>query len=250
MNPEPVSPEQDPAAAAAPADAAVASTASTPQKSGPSWLLLIGVALVVMMLVRGFLVQSFFVPSGSMEPTITPGDRILVNKLVSDDSLRRGDVVVFDGTTTFAAGSEKPAANEGLVGRVLSGAASLVGIHLGESDFVKRIIGLPGDHVVCCDGQGRLSVNGVPVSEPYLMPGDKPSELTFDITVPKGRLWVMGDHRSDSADSRSHLGDPGGGTVSLDDVVGRAVAIYWPLSRVGGFDTPEQLADVPRAGTP
>ena len=247
MNPGPESPQQDPAAAPVETDAAAVSERP---RGGPSWLLLIGIAVLVMMLVRGFLVQSFYVPSGSMEPTIQPGDRILVNKLVSADGLHRGDVVVFDGTTSFAAGDREPHQDDGVIGRVLGSAASLVGIDLGEQDFVKRVIGLPGDHVVCCDAQARLTVNGTPLTEPYVMPGDKASEQAFDITVPAGRLWVMGDHRSDSADSRSHLGDPGGGTVRLDDVIGRAGATYWPLSRVGGFDSPEALADIPRAAQP
>lgn len=248
MNPGATSPEQDPAAASAPSDAADPSVPRA--RRSPSWLVLLGIALVVMMLVRAFVVQSFYVPSGSMEPTIVPGDRILVDKLVSGDALRRGDVVVFDGTTTFAAADRTPHQAGGVVGSVLGGAASMLGINLGEQDFVKRIIGMPGDHVVCCDRQGRLMVNGTPVQEPYVMPGDKPSELTFDIVVPQGRLWVMGDHRSDSADSRAHLGDPGGGTVRLTDVIGRAAVTYWPLSRLGGFDTPSLLADLPRAATP
>jgi signal peptidase I len=95
-----------------------------------------------------------------------------------------------------------------------------------------------------------LTVNGKAVDETYVMPGDAPSKLTFDITVPAGRLWVMGDHRSDSADSRAHLGDPGGGTVRLSDVIGRASLTYWPLSRLGGFEQPEALADIPRVGEP
>jgi signal peptidase I len=247
MNPGPESPQHDPAAAPVETDAAVVSERP---RGGPSWLLLASVSLLVMVLVRGFLVQSFYVPSGSMEPTIEPGDRILVNKLVSGGSLRRGDVVVFDGTTSFAAAEREPHQDDGLIGRTLGGAASLVGLDLGEQDFVKRVIGLPGDHVVCCDAQHRLTVNGAPLAEPYLFSGDEPSELTFDVTVPAGRVWVMGDHRSDSADSRSHLGDAGGGTVRVSDVIGRASATYWPLSRVGGFHTPEALADIPRVGAP
>ena len=246
MNPGPEAPQQDPAAAPVETDAAAESERP---RSGPSWLLLGGVALLVMLMVRGFLVQSFYVPSGSMEPTIEPGDRILVNKLADGDSVRRGDVVVFDGTTTFAAADLTPHQDDGAIGRLLGDAASLVGVNLGEQDFVKRVIGLPGDHVVCCD-RGSLTVNGKAIDETYVMPGDKPSELEFDITVPAGRLWVMGDHRSDSADSRSHLGDPGGGTVRLSDVIGRASATYWPLSRLGRFDRPDALADLPRVGEP
>lgn len=247
MNPGPEAPQQDPAAAPVETDAAA--VAERP-RGGPSWLLLAGVALLVMLLVRGFLVQSFYVPSGSMEPTIQPGDRILVNKLADGDSVRRGDVVVFDGTTSFAAADRSPHRDDGPVGTLLGGAASLVGIDLGEQDFVKRVIGLPGDHVVCCAQDGRLTVNGTPVDETYVMRGDDPSDLEFDITVPAGRLWVMGDHRSDSADSRAHLGDPGGGTVRLSDVIGRASATYWPLTRLGGFEQPETLAELPRAGQP
>jgi signal peptidase I len=246
MNPEPEPLQQDPAAASASSDAAAS---SGPAARGPSWLLLVGIALVVMVLVRGFLVQSFFVPSGSMEPTIEPGDRILVDKLVGGSSLQRGDVVVFDGTSTFAAADRTPHQDDGLIGRTLASAARLVGVDVGEQDFVKRVVGLPGDRVVCCDDNGRLTVNGVAVTEPYLYPGDKPSELTFDVTVPRGRLWVMGDHRGDSADSRAHLGDPGGGTVSTDDVIGRAVATYWPLSRLGTFPAPSSLARIPRGST-
>ena len=246
MNPGPEAPQQDPAAA--PVDTGAAVEPERP-RGGPSWLLLGGIALLVMLLVRGFLVQSFYVPSGSMEPTIEPGDRILVNKLADGDSVRRGDVVVFNGTTTFAAADLTPHQDDGAIGKVLGDAASLVGVELGEQDFVKRVIGLPGDHVVCCD-RGSLTVNGKVIDETYVMPGDKPSELEFDITVPAGRLWVMGDHRSDSADSRAHLGDPGGGTVRLSDVIGRASATYWPLSRVGGFETPAALADIPRVGAP
>jgi signal peptidase I len=243
MNPGPEPAQQDPSAASAPTDAAAPSRRA---RRGPSWPLLVAVALLVMVLVRGFLVQSFYVPSGSMEPTIEPGDRILVNKLADGDSLRRGDVVVFDGTTTFAAADLTPHQDDGPIGRALAGAASLIGVDVGEQDFVKRVIGLPGDRVVCCDESGRLTVNGRAVDEPYLHAGDSPSDLTFDVVVPAGRLWVMGDHRSDSADSRAHLGDPGGGTVRVGDVIGRAALTYWPLSRAGGFSTPGQLAGIPR----
>jgi signal peptidase I len=177
-----------------------------------------------------------------MEPTLEPADRILVNKIGGASSLQRGDLVVFDGTSSFA----DPAAGTGpgqesAVGRVLDSMdsmASSLSIRLNESDYVKRVVGIPGDHVVCCDVSGLLTVNGVAVVEPYLYPGDRPSDLTFDVTVPAERVWVMGDHRSDSADSRAHLGDPGGGMVRLDDVIGRAGMIYWPPGRVGVLGAP------------
>jgi signal peptidase I len=180
-----------------------------------------------------------------MEPTIRPGDRILVNKTVGADDLRRGDVVVFDGTRSFAVADRSPEQASGLIGRALGGAASLFGVDLGEQDFVKRIVGLPGDRVVCCDPEGRLTVNGTPVQEDYLPEGTRPSDTTFDVTVPAGRLWLMGDNRSNSADSRAHLGDPGGGMVRTSDVVGRASATYWPLDRLGGFATPPALSSIP-----
>jgi signal peptidase I len=244
MNPGSEPPESNPAAASAEAGAAAASTAPAHR---PSWLVLGGLALLVMLLVRGLLVQSFYVPTGSMEPTIRPGDRILVNKTVAGEDLRRGDVVVFDGTDTFAAADRTPHQDDGVVGRVLSGAGSLLGVDLGEQDFVKRIVGLPGDRVVCCDAEGRVSVNGTAVTEDYLLDGSSPSDTTFDVTVPAGRLWVMGDNRDNSADSRAHLGDPGGGTVRVSDVVGRAAATYWPLSRLGAFAAPAALASIPAA---
>jgi signal peptidase I len=199
-----------------------------------------------MMLVRGLLVEPFFIPSGSMEPTLTPEDRILVNKIGGASSLQRGDLVVFDGTRTFAGRAVSPGSGlSSAVDRIMGSMASTLSIHLNESDYVKRVVGLPRDHVVCCDAGGLLAVNGIAVEEPYLYPGDKPSDLTFDVTVPAERIWVMGDHRSDSADSRAHLGDPGGGMVRLDDVIGRAGMIYWPPSRVGILRTPTSLSGVP-----
>ena len=187
-----------------------------------------------MMLVRGLFVDSYYIPSGSMEPTLRPGDRVLINKIGGASSLRRGDLVVFDGTHIFAEPSAVPGSSQSsALGRIMAAMASRLSIHINESDYVKRVVGLPGDHVACCDLRGLLTVNGVAVDEPYLYPGDKPSNLTFDVTVPAGHLWVMGDHRSDSSDSRAHLGDPGGGMVPLDDVIGRVGLIYWPPSRVG-----------------
>ena len=208
------------------------------------WLVVVVVALLVTLVVRGFLVQSFYVPSASMQPTLQPGDRIMVTRV---GVVHRGDIVVFDGSTTFAAGGSTAPARTGLVTKVVSGVASLLSVQTHESDYVKRVVGVAGDHVVCCDAQGALRVNGVAVHEPYLYPGDKPSDLTFDVTVPAGHIWVMGDHRSDSADSRAHLGDPGGGMVRLDDVIGRAALVYWPLGRTATLSSPGGLADIPAA---
>ena len=146
--------------------------------------------------------------------------------------VRHGDVVVFDGTGVFgpaAARSSSPLAQAG------RGAAALLGVPVGDQDYVKRVVGLPGERVACCDAAGRITVDGKPLVEPYLGGSGPASATPFDVVVPPGRLWVMGDDRGDSADSRSHLGDPGGGTVPVERVVGRVVGIYWPVGRAGGL---------------
>ncbi|GMA88823.1 hypothetical protein GCM10025868_40730 [Angustibacter aerolatus] len=201
---------------------------------------LAAVALVLALLVRVLFVQAFAIPSGSMEPTLDPGDRVLVSRIayrVGD--VQRGDVVVFDGQGSF---SDAPPAPVGALARVVRAAGSAVGLRPSEHDFVKRVVGLPGDRVACCGTDGRLTVNGVPLDEPYVLPGDSPSDVRFDVVVPPGRLWVMGDHRSDSADSRAHLGDPGGGTVPVERVVGRVVLRFWPLDRAGRLPDPTTSA--------
>jgi signal peptidase I len=217
-----------------------------PQRSRLRWLAVMGAALVVMLMVRGFLVQSFYIPSGSMEPTLEPDDRILVNKVSAASSLRRGELVVFDGSGSFADPAQAPSSNLGrAVGGALGAMASMLSIQTDQSDYVKRVVGLPGDQVACCDADGLLTVNDVAVKEPYLFPGDKPSDVTFDVMVPAERIWVMGDHRSDSADSRAHMGDPGGGMVRLDDVIGRVGLVYWPPARSGVVTTPESIKGIP-----
>ena len=219
------------------------------QRSRRRGLIVVGVGVVLLLLVRGLLVQAFYIPSGSMEPTLAPGDRILVNKAGVASFLERGDLVVFDGSRTFApsagAGSEQTSTMGTVMGTVMGTMASMLSIQTDESDYVKRVVGLPGDHVVCCDASGLITVNDVAVHEQYLYPGDAPSDLTFDVTVPSARVWLMGDHRSDSSDSRAHLGDPGGGMVRLNDVVGRAAVVYWPPSRAGILRSPASLGGIP-----
>jgi signal peptidase I len=194
---------------------------------------LVLVALGLALLIKTFLVQAFYIPSDSMQNTLQIGDRVLVNKLGARlGEVGRGEVVVFrdpggwlpDALPTQPANPVLRAVKEALV---------FVGLLPSDSekDLIKRVIGGPGDLVVCCDRQGRITVNGVPLDESYVYPGNPPSDRRFDVTVPAGRLWVMGDHRALSADSRVHAGEPGGGTVPEDKVIGRAVVIVWPASR-------------------
>ncbi|MEU6344987.1 signal peptidase I [Streptomyces sp. NPDC046977] len=177
------------------------------------YALLVVACAAVIAAVNTFVAQPYEIPSGSMENTLRSGDRVLVDKLAYrfGGAPARGDVVVFDGEGSFVQES-------------------------GRTGYVKRVIGIGGDRVTCCDRRGRITVNGRPLDETYLYPGDTPSRVAFDIEVPEGRLWVMGDHRADSRDSRDHLGDPGGGTVPVDKVIGRAEFTIWPLSRRRSLD--------------
>jgi signal peptidase I len=228
-----------------PGDAAASADPQRPVRRRVSreLLVLLGIALVITLLVRAFALQAFYIPSASMEPTLHVGDRVLVSKLgYRFGDIHRGDVIVFDGTGTF---SPEVAPTSGTLAGVARAVGSFFGMAPSEHDFVKRVVGLPGDSVICCDSQGRLEVNGRSVAEPYVFPGDQASAVPFHILVPAGRLWVMGDHRSDSADSRAHLGDPGGGTVPEKRVIGRVVTIYWPLGRIGSVAGAPELARAP-----
>lgn len=198
-------------------------------------LVVVVIALLVAFLIKTFVIRSFYIPSGSMENTLQINDKILVNELQpSVFGLTRGDVVVFRDPGGWLPPS-RPVARDPLA-QAADTALTFVGLSASDSDdhLVKRIIGLPGDHVVCCDTAGHLRVNGTPIVEPYIQlpPGRKnAATLAFDVTVPKGRLWVMGDNRYDSQDSSRNQALPGHGFVPLDHVVGRAVVISWPVNR-------------------
>jgi signal peptidase I len=209
---------------------------SKAKRRGSFWRelpILLGVAIVVAIVVRAFVLQTFYIPSPSMEHTLNVNDRVLVNKLVYDfRSPHRGEVVVFEAPRNWRDTAE------------------------GE-DFIKRVIGVGGDHVVCCDDKGRISVNGQPLDENYLYSQegmtDPPAEEQFDITVPKGRLWMMGDHRSASKDSLEEYRTTGQdlteSTIPVDAVVGRAFVVFWPVNRAKWLSVPDTFDDVPDSGS-
>jgi signal peptidase I len=193
--------------------------------------ILIAIALLLAVVIKTYFIQAFWIPSGSMENTLEINDRVLVNKIVYHiRGIDRGDIVVFNGDGSWDPGSVPVAGN--LFEQFGNGFASMFGFGHPGDILIKRVIGLPGDHVACCDAEGRVTVNGVPLNEQsYLYPGSAPSEIRFNIVVPPGRLWVMGDNRLWSDDSRDHQGDPGGGTIPESAVIGRAFVIIWPISR-------------------
>jgi signal peptidase I len=192
--------------------------------------ILIAISLVLAVVIKTYFVQVFWIPSGSMENTLQINDRVLVNKLVYHfRGIERGDIVVFNGDGSWDPGSVPK--SENIFEQFADGFASMFGFGHPGDILIKRVIGVPGDRVACCDAQGRVTVNGVPLNEAsYLYPGADPSQIRFNIVVPPGRLWVMGDNRLYSDDSRLHQDDPGGGTVPESAVIGRAFVIIWPLS--------------------
>lgn len=239
---EPVAPEHE-----AEDDADEGEEEESRRRRLPAWVelpLMLAFGLLVVVVLHSYVAQPFVIPSGSMEHTLEIGDRVLVNKLAYTfgDRPQRGDVVVFDGTGIFTDEGKGRSSNP--FGKAFEGVGSMFGFgDSDETDFVKRVIGVGGDHVICCDAQGRVTVNGVPLDETdYLYPGDVPSAMPFNVIVPKGELWVMGDHRANSADSREHIAAPGGGFVPVDRVVGRVDWIIWPFGRMGGVDRPSTFS--------
>ncbi|WP_327681043.1 signal peptidase I [Kitasatospora sp. NBC_00458] len=205
-------------------------------------LLLAGTCLFVLLVVNAFVARPFSVPSGSMENSLRPGDRLIVNQLsyAFGGHPRRGDVVVFDGTGSFL---RKPFERGGIWSGLRSFGRDVGLVPAGDSVYVKRVIGVGGDRVTSAGPGHPITVNGVPVDESaYLSPGDEPSGVAFDIVVPAGKLWVMGDHRSASRDSRDHLGDPGGGFVPEDKVIGRAAWVVYPIGHWSSLDRPAAFA--------
>jgi signal peptidase I len=184
-----------------------------------------------------------------MENTLLTGDRVIVNKLVpSPMTLHRGDVIVFEDPDHWLP-APVPLPRSPLM-RAVNSTLTFVGLLPSDegNHLIKRVIGLPGDKVRCCDQNKRISVNGAEVTEPYLFPGDVPSQEPFNITVPPGRVWVMGDHRSDSADSRAHDQNSGGlkGSVPVSLIVGRAITVVWPIEHWAWLSNPTQtFAGVP-----
>lgn len=212
--------------------------------------ILIGVALFIALVLKTFLVQAFVIPSGSMEQTIRIGDRVLVDKLTPwfGSKPERGDVVVFKDPGGWLPANEKR--KDDPVG-IKQGKQLMTFIGLlpsdSEQDLIKRVVGVGGDKVKCCDSQGKVTVNGKAINEPYLHPGNKPSQIKFDVTVPVGRVFVMGDHRSNSADSRFHLRDKGDGAVPEELVLGRAVVIAWPFDHWSKLEDSGAYSSVPQA---
>jgi signal peptidase I len=213
-------------------------------------LIIIVAAILISFLIKTFLIRSFYIPSPSMENTLLVNDRIIVNELQPKAfALQRGDVVVFTDPGGWLPPSQPDTNPVDLV-------LSVVGLTAPDSNdhLIKRLIGLPGDHVKCCNSFGQVTVNGSPLDEPYIkLPTGvtAASRFTFDVTVPKGHIWVMGDNRYDSEDSAAHNNEnaPDHGFVPMDDVVGRAIVITWPIDRWTWLDDyPLTFAAVGAAG--
>jgi signal peptidase I len=213
-------------------------------------LLILVVAILVSFLIKTFLIRSFFIPSESMRETLQVNDRIIVNELVPNlVPIKRGDVVVFKDPGGWLV--PQPPIEQNPIAAGVDWALSIVGLSAPDSNdhLIKRVIGLPGDHVACCNDLGQITVNGAAINEPYitLAPGEtRASRDDFDQVVPEGSLWVMGDNRDNSRDSRYNGDTPGKGFVPIDNVVGRAFVVSWPVAHWQWLDDyPAVFAEVP-----
>ncbi len=190
---------------------------------------MVGAALVLSLLLKTFFVQAFYIPSESMEPTMLIEDKVLVQKVgYWTNEPERGDIVVFKDSAGWLSPAEA-GADMGPLQRGLEA----IGLFPRGGQLIKRVVGVGGDEIACCNEQNQLTVNGVGIDEPYLMDIDEQAYTNFHIEVPEGYLWVQGDNRGNSADSRAHMGQPGGGFVPIDQVVGKAWLRVWPFSRFG-----------------
>jgi len=195
--------------------------------------LLVVVALVASLLIKTFLVQFFYIPSGSMENTLQIKDRVAVNKVpFLSRNISRGDVVVFRDPAGWLPEIYDSSSNK-YIAKLKTGLVA-VGVlpNPAKQYLVKRVIGVAGDHVVCCNKSGKLTVNGKSITEPYIFAGNVASDMKFDVRVPEGKIWVMGDHRGASADSRFHQDDVNKGFVPLSRVTGRVFAVIWPYRNI------------------
>ncbi|MGO1590840.1 MAG: signal peptidase I [Ancrocorticia sp.] len=205
---------------------------------------IIAVALLISVLIKTFVMQAYYVPSGSMEQTLQKGDRIAVNRTARDaEDINRGDIVVFVDPGGWL--EDQPDTRNGLQ-RFSSDVFQAIGLLPQNSGhhLVKRVIGIGGDEVECCTDRGLLTVNGEPIEEDYLAPDIAPSLQEFSVEVPEDSLWVMGDNRSNSSDSRYHQLVDGNGFVPVDNVEGRVWSIFYPFSRFGGIPQTDSFDSV------
>lgn len=213
------------------------------RKQLPLWqetILLLLIALVLAIVIKAFFVQAFYIPSPSMEPEFVKNDRILVQKISYwRGGPTRGDIIVFKDPGGWLTAQDTLSHNG--VKKVME----TIGLYPAGGHLVKRVIGTGGDHVVCCDTQGRITINGKALSESYLPKNTAPSLTKFNVKVPEGYLWMMGDNRGDSSDSRVHMGGPGGGFVKEDLVVGKVFALVWPAKRAELIHRPSGFTAIP-----
>jgi signal peptidase I len=200
---------------------------------GRELLTIVGTALILSILVRTFLIQAFYVPSASMEDTLQENDRIIVSKISTKlTGIDRGNVIVFHDPGGWL-GEGFPNPYDTPVGRVLQ-AIGIVPANSGN-DLVKRVIGVANDKIECCDAQGRITVNGVGIDESYTKDGVTSDQVTFSVLVPEGNVFVMGDNRGNSEDSRFHL-DKNNGMIPVEEIIGRVAMRIWPVGRIGGIE--------------